>query len=71
MPRVNHKKYKFKDPMKTYSKPNRIEIKLDGGREFETLEPVLHALMDTLGFKQDGGEDDLDSVTFFYKQKRS
>lgn len=49
----------FCDPMAEYLKPTSIELRLNGGNEFETLELVLGELFKTLGFKLvDTDEDD-------------
>lgn len=50
-----------------YAKPETIEVVIKGAGKFVVLESVLHSLMDTLGFKRDGGEIGSDFVCFKYK----
>lgn len=53
-----------------YSKPEKIEIIVHGFDKFVVFESVLHSLMETMGFKRDGGEVSNSFVRFEYKPTR-
>jgi len=59
----------FVDPIKEYSKPNSIEIKINGEGEFPALETVMKNILNTLDFKLVESIVDDDFIQFIYKPK--
>lgn len=66
---MNKRRFKFKDPMKTYEKPESVDIKINGGNDFLLFEKVITNVLDTMGFKKIDGEIKDEYVLFSYAPK--
>lgn len=62
-------KDRFIDPVKEYSKPSSLEVKINGDGEFAILESVMHKLFEALYFKRVKTEV-LENCTIFTYQPK-
>jgi len=53
-----------------YTKPEGVTVTIHGSGKFYVIESVIHSIMQTIGFKRDGGEVGDDFVTFQYKPSK-